>query len=146
MDFIYNNKKTGTFAEFSVENIKSDLSVPDAIDALMEIIKNFNDKDGIFLPSALLKLLSDGEIDFFMLAAYNERICEDIEQMLYVVQDNVVVTDEFKTQYRVEYIGKKKSVISFDSLDNLEIFNIPNSTIKDGIISLKECKEEVFGV
>ena len=146
MDFIYNNKKTGTFAEFSVESISNDLTVPDAIDAFMKIVKSFDDKEGVFLPPVLLKLLSDNEINFFMLAAYNEQICKDIEQMLYVVQDDMIVTDEFKTQYRVEYTGKEKSVISFDSLNNLEIFNVPNSTIKDGVISLKNCKEEIFNV
>ena len=146
MEFIYNNKETGTFAEFSVDSIGDELSPSDAIDSLMQIIKSFDDTKGIYLPSALLKLLTEEELDIFMTAAYSKELCKQLEQMFYAVQYDLVVVDEFKTKYRVEYIGKSKSVISLDTLDNLEIFNIPSSMIKNGTIDIRECKEEVFGV
>jgi peptide subunit release factor 1 (eRF1) len=145
LDFIYNNKETGTFAEFSVEELGDGISANEAIDAFMKIVKSFDDTKNVYLPESLLKLLEDEEIDLFMIAAYDKSTYKKIEQMLYVVQNDLIVVDEYKTKYRVEYIGKTKSIISIDMLDNLEIFNVPSAAIKKGTISIKDCKEELFG-
>jgi len=146
MELIYNNKKTGTFAEFTVEGIDENLSESEIIDAFMERIKTFDDTKGIYLPKALLSLLEDREFDFFLLAAHSEEYCNALEQMLFVVKYNEYIIDQHNTKYNVEYVGKYKTVISFEAVDNLAIFNIPTEDLQRGVFNSSKCDKEVFTV
>lgn len=144
MELIYNNKKTGTFIEFTVEDIDENLSDSDIIDAFMEKVKTFDDTEGILLPETLLALLEDKELDLFLLAAYNEQYCNEIEQMLFVVKYDEHIKDQHGVEYRVEYAGKYKTVLSFETIRDLAVFNIPTKGIIEGAFDSVECNKELF--
>ena len=144
MEFIYNNKKTGTFAEFTVDEIDENISEDEAISIFMKIIKTFDDNKNIKLPIALLTLLEDEELDLFLLAAYSEEYCNTIEKMLFVVKYDDFITDQHSTKYKVDYVGKYKTVISFEMVNGLAIFNIPTEEFKNGAFNSNKCKKEDF--
>ena len=126
MNFIYHNKKTENFIDFEVLEISDDLSPDDAIDAFMKIVKDFNDDSGVMLPMELKKLLSDSEFDLFFLAAYSDEYMKAIEDMIYVVKDDDFVVDQHGVKYNLDYVGKKESIITLDTVTGLAVFTIPN--------------------
>jgi hypothetical protein len=144
MELIYNNKETKNFIEFTVDGIDENIPEEKIIDLFMHRIKTFDDNKGIKLPPVLLSLLSDEELDLFLLAAYNKDIYKRIEKMLYVVKYNNTIVDQHGTKYNVDYVGKFKTVISFEMADGLAVFNIPTSELRKSVFSLNTCSQEVF--
>ena len=145
MEFIYNNKETGSFAEFTIKEVDENLSDEKAIDALIGIIKTFDDKKGIFLPQELLLLIEDEDFDLFLLAAYSKEICNRLEDMFFVVKYNQTIIDQHGMKYNVDYIGKKKAVISFETIEGLAVFNIPAQDLYQGTFDSTACNKEIFG-
>ena len=140
MTFVYDNKKTGTFAEFDM-NVDPNLSDVEKINYVIDVISKFDDSLGITLPKELLVLLTDEELDFFLLVAYNEQYKNTIEQMIYLLKYDSSVVDNNGVEYKVEYVGKYKTVLSLESLTTLSLFNVDNSDIVDGKY-LQRCNKQ----
>ena len=131
IDFIYENETTGTFIEFSVDDIDESLPEDAIIDKFMERIKLFDDRKGIQLPKPLLALLSDDEMDLFLLAAYNDSYAKAIENMLYVAPKDSFVVDKNGIEYRVEFVEKRKTLISKETIGGVVYLSLSSKEMKD---------------
>ena len=140
MDFIYHNRKTGTFAEFSMEIGEENSHPVNAIDSLLNI---FLENTELVLPNALLKLLTEDEINLFLMLPYSEEYKAAVEDMLYVSSDGIVY-DEHQTPYHIEYIGKNRTIISYETLDNMKVFNVASSAIHNHKISFQNLRFEEY--
>ncbi len=140
MDFIYHNRKTGTFAEFSMDIDMQDSNPKSAIDTLLSII--MEDKE-LILPDSLMKLLTQDEITLFLMLPYSAEYKAAVEDMLFL-SSNEIVYDEHHTPYNVEYIGKTRTIISYETLSDLKVFNISSSAIVDNQISFRNLRFEEY--
>ncbi|WP_152184398.1 hypothetical protein [Sulfurimonas indica] len=144
MNFIYDNKTTGNFIEFSCSSIDCSLGEEGAIEAFIDLISNTKDTKDIELPQELLKQLSDEELDLFMLIPYSKDFRESVKNMLYVSKDESFVYDQFGSKYILDYVGVKKSVICLDTVKGLAVFNLPYSLKENSTFSLNDIKEEYY--
>ncbi len=141
MDFLYFNSKTGTMAEFKIKGIDNNTEPSKAIDIFLLSVCNKN--PNLKLPEALLKLLSDRELDMFMLCPFDKVFKNALEDMVFVIVDNIAY-DKNKNKYNVEYIGKHKTIISIDTLTELEVFEIPTNAIKNNIVDISKISNFYF--
>lgn len=146
---IYNNKRTGTFAEFTIDGLFDfeSLENDEIIDKFLnEIIKKLDDTRGVFLPKSMMKLLSDADLDIFLFSTFDDRISKEIRESLFVVQENKSVVNEYGVEYRVEYVGINKTIVSYDKEPGrLSVFNIPTKSFSgDSVVSTVDFMEEIF--
>ncbi len=142
MDFLYYNSKTGTFAEFSIKGIDKKTEPSRAIELFLSSVAS--DEIELRLPDSLLKLLTDKEIDLFMLSPYEKRFLQALEDMVFVANESVLY-DAHSNPYHLEYIGKNSSIVSIDTLDSVEVFSVPSNAIKGNMIDLSEVSHMDFG-
>ena len=138
VELIYDNPKTETFAEFTLMNGDAGMSESEIIDAFMQTVETFDDRQGITLPADLLIMLSDEELDLFLLCAYNEEYFQAIEEMIYVVKEDTTVVDKYGMQYSVDYVGKSRSVLTYESITGLSMLRVANDLIEDGVVDFRD--------
>ncbi len=137
IELIYDNPKTETFAEFTFMNGDAGMSESEIIDAFMQTVKTFDNAQGITLPPDLLVMLSDEELDLFLLSAYNEEYFQAIEEMIYVVKEDTTVVDKYGMQYSVDYVGKSRSVLTYENMSGFSVFRITNDLIEGGVVDFR---------
>ena len=93
--FLYNNEKTGTFAEFELDGVDADIAVDDAIALFMQRVNTFGKAGCQALPNALLSQLSDAELDSFMLAHRDKALYKEIESMIYIQKAGQYYRDSY---------------------------------------------------
>ena len=138
IELIYDNPKTETFAEFTFVDGNASMSESEIIDAFMKKVKTFDDTQGITLPQDLLIMLSDEELDLFLLSAYNKEYFQAIEEMIYVVKEDTTVVDKYGMQYSVDYVGKSKSVLTYETITGLSMLRVANDLIEGGVVDLRD--------
>ncbi len=138
IELIYDNPKTETFAEFTFIEDNALMSESEIIDAFMQKVKTFDDTQGITLPPDLLIMLSDEELDLFLLSAYNEEYFQRIEEMIYVVKEDTTVVDKYGMQYSVDYVGKNRSVLTYETISGLSALRVANDLIEGGVVDFRD--------
>jgi len=138
VELIYDNPKTETFAEFTLMNGDAGMSESEIIDAFMQTVETFDDRQGITLPADILIMLSDEELDLFLLCAYNEEYFQAIEEMIYVVKEDTTVVDKYGLRYSVDYVGKSKSVLTYETISGLSMLHVANDLIEGGVVDFRD--------
>ncbi len=144
LELLYHNEETENFIEFEVEGIDDSFTEREIIDAFMEIVKSFDDSSNISLPKELLMMLQDKELDLFLYAAYAPKLLESLSNMIYVVKHDKFIPDQYGTLFKVDYIGKTTSVLSYEQIDSLNMFSVPTQQIENGHFDTKNLSQKNY--
>ena len=91
--YIYKNESTGTYAEFELIDVHLEIEPLEAINIFMQMVREFGKVDAKPLPDALLVLLTDEELDLFLLADIKEEFFKTIQEMIYIQKPNEYYQD-----------------------------------------------------
>ena len=144
MELLYHNEQTDNFIEFDAEEIDESLPEDEIIDIFMERVRKFDDSNGVALPEELLLMLQDKELDLFLYAAYVPEYFDAISNMLYVIRHDKYIPDQHGTLFKVDYIGKKLAVLSYEQIDALNMFSVPAEHLKQGFFNTKNITQKEY--
>ena len=132
--FLYMNEQTGTFAEFELEGVAPESSPQEAIAIFMQRVKAFGEEGAAPLPQALLKALSNAEIDLFTLSSYREEYIKSIERMLYVQKRDAYYYDKYGFRYIVAGVGVDRAILWYEQQDGelLKLHVKPEQLLEQG--------------
>ena len=116
LSYLYINPKTKTVAEFTLDGVEQRMGVDEAIALFIQRLKHFSKVDGA-LPDALVKLLTLKEIGFFLMAPYDEQMLQTLKEMIYIQREEQFYYDRYGFEYRVEWVGIKDAVLTYEQPD-----------------------------
>jgi len=131
--YIYKNEITGTYAEFELEGVNPDIKPSEAIDIFMRMVREFAKADERTLPDELLELLTDEELDLFLLADIKEEYFKALQEMIYIQKPDEYYQDRYGFSYYIAAVGIKEVELWYEHDKKLLILHTtPQQLEKQG--------------
>jgi len=85
----------------------------------MKRVLEFGKADAKSLPQELLEVLTDAELDLFMLAHVNNKYYKKLRELIYIQKQNDYYQDKFGFTYYIAAVGVKDAVLWFKQNEEL---------------------------